>query len=221
MNAKYLDRSDAGRSLADHMQHLRHRPGLIVLALPRGGVPVAFEIAKALGAPLDIFLVRKLGTPGYEEFAFGAIASGHVRFVNEQVVERLGLSRAQIERVVHQQQDELDRREQLYRGDKPQLPIRGKDAILVDDGLATGASMHAAILALRQHEPHSITVAVPVGAPDTCAHLRAEVDELLCPNQPFDFQAVGLWYQNFAQTTDDEVCELLKRAHMQQPAARF
>jgi predicted phosphoribosyltransferase len=180
--------------------------------LPRGGVPVAYEVARALAAPLDIFDVRKLGVPGHEEFAMGAIATGGVRVLNEQVVEDLRIPDYMIDAVAAREQQELTRRERLYRGDRPPVDVRDRTVILVDDGLATGATMQAAIKALRQQQPARIVVAVPTGAPDTCERLRAEVDDVICAITPEPFHAVGLWYVDFSQTTDEEVRDLLARA---------
>jgi len=180
--------------------------------LPRGGIPVGYEVARALGAPLDAFVVRKLGTPGHEELAMGAIGPGGVRFLNEPLRRELGVTDAEVEAVTRAERSELERRERLYRGARAPLDVRGKTAILVDDGLATGSSMRAAIEALRHFEPARIVVAVPTGAPDTCEELRAQVDELVAVITPEAFYAVGLWYQDFSQTSDEEVRDLLARA---------
>ena len=188
------------------------RPEVLVLALPRGGVPVGFEVAKALGAPLDVFVVRKLGVPGREELAMGAIATGGVRVLNVDVVEELGIPPDAIDKVALRELRELARRESVYRGDRPRLDVRGKVVILVDDGLATGATMRAAIAALRRLEPAHLDVAAPVGAPDTCAAVAAVADSLVCLLTPDPLVAVGVWYREFGQTTDEEVRELLKRA---------
>jgi putative phosphoribosyl transferase len=198
--------------LAEKLAHLAGQPDLLVLALPRGGVPVAYEVAQALDAPLDVFLVRKLGVPGREELAMGAIATGGVRVINEDVVRALHLPDEVIEQSAQQQQRELERREQLYRGGRPLPSVRGKTVILVDDGLATGSSMRAAVAALRQLRPARILIAVPVAAPDTCAELGEEVDDIVCAETPDPFYAVGFWYEDFTQTTDDEVRDLLARA---------
>jgi putative phosphoribosyl transferase len=208
----FRDRTDAGRQLAAQLMGYADRPDVLVLALPRGGVPVAFEVAQALHAPLDIFLVRKLGVPGHEELAMGAIASGGVRVLNEDVVRSLDLSEEMIDAVAVQERQELKRREQLYRRDRPPPDVRGKTIILVDDGLATGSTMRAAVAALRQQHPARIVVAVPIGARDTCADFEAEADETVCASMPEPFYAVGLWYGDFSQTTDDEIAELLGRA---------
>jgi predicted phosphoribosyltransferase len=189
-----------------------------VLALPRGGVPVGYEVARALGAPLDIFLVRKLGVPGHEELAMGAIASGGVRVINQRVIDTLKIPPEVIEQVTTMELEELERREREYRDGRPPVEVAGRVAILVDDGLATGASMRAAIEALRRREPGRIIVAVPVGAAETCSDLRQEADEAVCAQEPTEFYAVGLWYEDFAQTTDDEVRDLLARANNHEAA---
>jgi putative phosphoribosyl transferase len=209
---RFEDRFDAGRFLAQHLKHHAGKPDVAVLALPRGGVPVAFEIARALGAPLDVFVVRKLGAPGYEELAMGAIATGGVRVFNEEVIQHLGVSESWIEASIREQEEELQRREEAYRGDRPPVEIENHTVILVDDGLATGASMRAAVRALRLRHPAAITVAVPIGSRDTCDQFRAEVEEVVCARTPEPFHAVGAWYRNFTQTTDEEVRELLNRA---------
>jgi putative phosphoribosyl transferase len=210
----FADRRDAGQFLAGKLEQYADQPGVVVLALPRGGVPVGFEIARKLNAPLDVFIVRKLGVPIYEELAMGAIASGGVRVLNEQVIRRLGITDAMIDAAMEEEERELNRRELEYRGDRPPLDLAGKTVILVDDGLATGASMRAAVRALKQHHPAQVIVAVPVGAPDTCAAFENEVDEVICGKTPPDFNAVGAWYLNFQQTSDEEVSELLdKVAH--------
>jgi predicted phosphoribosyltransferase len=205
----FRDRREAGRLLATKLAVYANRPDVLVLALPRGGVPVAYEVARALGAPLDVFLVRKLGVPGHEELAMGAIASGGVRVLNEQLVRALGIPDRVIAAAAAEEQRELERRERLYRGDRPAPDVRGRTVILVDDGLATGASMLAAVQALRRQGAAHIVVAVPVASPDTCAALRPEVDDIICAATPEPFHAVGLWYQDFSQTTDDEVRDLL------------
>jgi putative phosphoribosyl transferase len=180
-----------------------------VLALPRGGVPVAYEIARKLQVPMDVFIVRKLGVPLHEELAMGAIATGGVRVLNEDVIRKLQITEEMIEAAAEEQERELHRRELEYRGDREPLDLRGKTTILVDDGLATGASMRAAVQALKLHSPTKIVVAVPVGAEETCGLLEQQVDELICGETPDDFRAVGAWYHDFTQTTDDEVCRLL------------
>jgi predicted phosphoribosyltransferase len=203
---------DAGRKLAERLSAYRNRPDVIVLALPRGGVPVGFEVARSLHAPLDVFLVRKLGVPGHEELAMGAIASGGVRVLNPEVVYELYVPLQMIEMVAAREQQELSRRERLYRGGQPPPEVENKTVILVDDGLATGSTMRAAIAALRQRRPGRIVVAVPVGAPSTCDQLRSDVDELICAITPQSFYAVGLWYEDFSQTTDHKIRELLSQA---------
>jgi putative phosphoribosyl transferase len=209
---RFRDRGDAGRLLASALAGFAERPDVRVLALPRGGVPVAFEVARALGVPLDVFLVRKLGVPGREELAMGALASGGVRLLNDEVVRGLKIPDKVIDAVAVAQQRELERRERVYRGDRPPPDVRGCTVILVDDGLATGTSMRAAIAALRRQEPSRIVVAVPVAAASTCEELRAEGEEIVCLRTPEPFYAVGLWYEDFSQTTDHEVRILLERA---------
>jgi predicted phosphoribosyltransferase len=209
---RFRDRAEAGRYLADRLSGYAGRDDVIVLALPRGGVPVGYEVAKALGAPLDVFVVRKLGVPGREELAMGAIASGGLLVLDRDVVRALGISREQIERTVAAELRELERREAAYRDDREPPQLTGKTVILVDDGLATGATMRAAALAVRQANPAKIVVAVPVAAAETCDEFRDVVDEIVCGLTPRPFHAVGLWYDDFSQTTDDEVRELLARA---------
>jgi predicted phosphoribosyltransferase len=208
----FRDRRAAGRLLAATLARYAGRPDVVVLALPRGGVPVAYEVVRALGAPLDVFVVRKLGVPGHEELAMGAVATPGVRVINEQIVRALAIPDHVIEAVAARELDELARRERLYRGDRPPLDVRGRTVILVDDGLATGATMHAAIQALRHRQPARIVVAVPTAAPETCEALKAEVDDVVCAVTPEPFYAVGIWYEDFSQTTDDEVRELLARS---------
>jgi len=211
---RFHDRREAGRLLAERLARYVGTDDLLVLGLPRGGVPVAFEVARALRAPLDVFVVRKLGVPGYAELALGAVASGGVRVLNEDVVAAVGLDKDAIERVAERELAEVERREREYRGGRPPLELRGKVALLVDDGLATGASMRAAALAARELGPKQVIVAVPVAADHTCDEFRHDVDEVVCAFTPEPFYAVGLWYENFEQTSDEEVRELL-----QQPAA--
>jgi len=208
----YRDRTEAGQYLASRLGDYANRSDVLVMALPRGGVPVAFEVARVLRAPLDIFLVRKLGVPGHEELAMGAIATGGVRVLNEDTVRYLSIPGEVIDAVAADEQRELERRERLYRGEHPAPDVRGKTVILVDDGLATGSTMRAAASALRQQKPARIVVGVPVSAPATCDEFRDEVDEIVCAITPEPFQAVGLWYKDFSQTTDEEVRELLARA---------
>jgi putative phosphoribosyl transferase len=198
--------------LADRLAEYAGRSDVIVLALPRGGVPVAYEVASALHAPLDVFLVRKLGMPGHEEFAIGAIASGGVRVLNEETLLDYGVSREQVEAVLDVEQRELERRERRYRGDRPFPDVASRTVILIDDGLATGSSMRAAVAALRQERPSKIVVAVPTAPRETCAELRQIVDQMVCLMTPEPFYAVGLWYEDFSQTTDEEVRELLDSA---------
>ena len=208
----FRDRAEAGRLLAARLEHYEGKPGVMVLALPRGGVPVAYEVAKALRAPMDVFIVRKLGVPGQEELAMGAVATGGVRVLNDQVVKGLGVPEYVIDAVVKWETEELNRRERLYRGDRPPPDVGGKTVILVDDGLATGSTMLAAVQALRQQGPARIVVAVPVASPDTCELLKTYADDVLCAATHEPFYAVGLWYRDFSQTTDEEVRELLERS---------
>jgi putative phosphoribosyl transferase len=212
MHRPFADRREAGRILSGKLSSYAGRDDVVVLGLPRGGVPVAFEAAQALHAPLDIFLVRKLGAPGHEELAMGAIASGGVVVVNDEVVRALRISSDTVMAEVESERAELTRREAIYRNGRPPLDVRGKTVILIDDGLATGSTMRAAVTALRQKEPARIVVAVPVGAASTCAEFQSIADECVCAIAPEDFHAVGLWYDDFAQTGDDEVCDLLTRA---------
>ena len=207
---QYPDRRAAGAALARQLSAYRGRNDVVVLALPRGGVPVAHEIARDLNAPLDVFLVRKLGVPGHAELAMGAIASGGVRVVNDDVVSWYGLSRSIIDQVAAIEQVELDRREREYRQDRAGIELTGRTVILVDDGLATGSTMKAAVQAVRMQGPAKIVVAVPVGAADTCRALAGIADEVVCARTPEPFSAVGLWYRDFSQTTDDEVRALLQ-----------
>lgn len=208
----FQDRADAGRILASKLTGHKDRTGTLILALPRGGVPVAREISRALNLPIDVFVVRKLGVPGHEELAMGAIASGGSRFINDEVVEQLGITSETIEAVAAREYNELLRRERLYRGGRSAPDIHNKIVILVDDGLATGSSMRAAIRAIRQQHPTRILVAVPTAAAETCDTLRKEVDEVVCPDTPEPFYAVGASYRRFDQITDEEVRDLLLRA---------
>lgn len=216
----FKDRTAAGQFLAAKLRAYANRPDVLVLALPRGGVPVAFEVAKALNAPLDVFVVRKLGVPDHEELAMGAIASSGVRVLNDQVVQGLCISEAAIDQVAAKEQQELERRERLYRDNRPFPALDGRTAILVDDGLATGATMSAAVMALRQQQAGRIVVAVPISSPETCREFKGKVDEIICAETPHPFYSVGLWYDNFSQTTDEEVHDLLKKAaNSDQPSA--
>jgi predicted phosphoribosyltransferase len=209
---RFADRFDAGRRLAESLAAYRGRDDVVVLGLPRGGVPVAAEVARALAAPLDVFLVRKLGLPGHEELAMGAIASGGVRVVNDEVVGALQVPVEMLDRAAARESGERERRERAYRGDLPAQDFTGKVVVLVDDGLATGSTMRAAVRALRGLDPERIVVAVPVAAPPTCEQLRTEADEVVCVLTPDPFRAVGVWYDDFAQTDDDEVRALLDAA---------
>lgn len=211
----FQNRSEAGRYLATRLANFANRDDVLVLALPRGGVPVAYEVVEALHAPLDIYLVRKLGVPGHEELAMGAIASGGVRVLNEDVVEYLRIPQSVIDSVAEIELEELERREREYRGNRPEPDVRGKTVILVDDGLATGSTMRAAAEALRQQQPTRIVVAVPVSAPQTCDEYRMGVDEIVCAVTPEPFYGVGQWYVDFSQTTDEEVRQLLAKAPAQ------
>jgi predicted phosphoribosyltransferase len=205
----FRDRREAGRLLAERLQAYAGRPDVLVVGLPRGGVPVAAEVARALGAPLDVFLVRKLGVPGHEELAMGAVATGGLGVINTPVVHGLGIPESVVRSAAAREYEELARRERLYRGDRPPPDVRGRTVIVVDDGLATGSTMLAAIQALRQQEPARIVVAVPAASPETCEALRAEADEVVCTITPEAFEAVGKWYEDFSPTTDDEVRGLL------------
>jgi predicted phosphoribosyltransferase len=212
MERAFPNRAEAGRQLAEKLVDYAGRDDVIVLGLPRGGVPVAYEVAQRLGAPLDVFVVRKLGVPGFEELAAGAIASGGVRVLNEDVIRALPNADQLIESVTEKETVELERREQTYRDGRPAPELRNRVVILVDDGLATGATMRAAVAALRQRGVAKIVVAAPVGAPDTCRELEQEADETICSISPEFFQAVSQYYEDFSQTSDEEVRELLLRA---------
>jgi putative phosphoribosyl transferase len=212
MSRPFADRAAAGEVLAGRLAVYAGRSDVVVLALPRGGVPVGYEVAKRLGAPLDVFLVRKLGAPGQEELAMGAIASGDVVVLNPEVVQALKVPHDELTQEVESERRELARREQTYRGSRPVLDVRGKTAILIDDGLATGSTMRAAVAALRRRDPAQIVVAVPVGARSTCDELQSVTDECVCVLTPEHFRAVGLWYDDFEQISDDEVCYWLNRA---------
>jgi predicted phosphoribosyltransferase len=206
---RFRDRVEAGRQLAGRLGHLAGRSDVVVLGLPRGGVPVAAEVARSLKAPLDVFLVRKLGVPGHEELAMGAIAEGGIRVLADWVAAELNVPPARLDAAAAREQVELERRDRLYRGHRARVRVEGRIAVLVDDGLATGASMEAGILALRQLGPARIIAAAPVGARDTCRRLERIADEVVCVATPEPFDAVGLWYEDFSQTTDDEVRAIL------------
>lgn len=210
---RYRNRYTAGKILAEQLNHYANRSDVIVLALPRGGVPVAFEIANALSVPLDVFIVRKLGVPTHQELAMGAIATGGMIVYNDDIIRELHITQAQIKQVIELEQQELDRRNKKYRGDKPFPSLNNKIIILVDDGIATGATMRAAIAALRKQSPKKIVLAVPVAALDTINNMKVLVDEIVCPLQPSLFHAVGVWYETFNQTEDNEVHELLSKAN--------
>jgi putative phosphoribosyl transferase len=212
---QFADRRQAGQVLAAQLARYRDDPDVVVLGLPRGGVPVAFEVAQALHAPLDVFIVRKLGLPGHEEFAMGAIATGGVMVMNPEV-EAFQVSQAAVDAVVARERSELARRETLYRGNRAPRALEGRIAILVDDGLATGSTMMAAATAVRQQHPKRVVVAVPVAAADTCHAFRDEVDDVVCAATPEPFRAVGLWYRDFSQVTDAEVHALLGAAWQQE-----
>jgi predicted phosphoribosyltransferase len=215
---QFRDRTEAGRALGRALANYAGRPDVLVLALPRGGVPVGYEVARALGVPLDVFVVRKLGMPGHEELAIGAIASGGVRVLNEEVLQSIDVPERMIESVARREWPELHRRERAYRRDRPPIDVQGKTVLLVDDGLATGSTMRAAVKALRRLEPARLVVAVPTAAPSTCAELAQEADECLCLLTPEPFHAVGAWYDDFSQTTDDQVRSLLDRTAFQPSA---
>lgn len=215
---QFENRDEAGRVVGDRLRAYADRDDVIILALPRGGTPVGYRVARVLGAPLDVFLVRKLGVPGHEELAMGAIASSGVRVLNDEVLSYLSVDKKVLEGVTERERRELDRREEEYRGGRPPPDVRGKTAILVDDGLATGSTMRAAVQALKQLGPSRIVVAVPTAAPQTCEEFAGEVDEVVCAITPEPFYAVGAWYKDFSQTSDDEVRELLgaRRAELEQ-----
>jgi putative phosphoribosyl transferase len=215
MEYPFRDRTEAGQVLAQELGAYARREGVIVLALPRGGVPVAFEVARALQAPLDLFVVRKLGVPGHEELAMGAIAGGGVLVIEPSVIQDLGIPPDVVADVAAREEQERLRREREYRGDRPEPDVRGRTVVLVDDGLATGSTMRAAVAALRKLQPARIVVAVPVAAPAACADLAPEVDEIVCARTPEPFRSVGSWYLEFSQTTDEEVRDLLARAEQE------
>lgn len=213
----FRNRRDAGRQLADLLDAYAGRPDVVVLALPRGGVPVGYEVAKRLGAPLDLLVVRKLGVPGREELAMGAIASGGVEVVDERIVQMLGISQEAFEAVERREREELERRDRTLRGGRPPIDVSGKTVILVDDGLATGASMAAAIDALRTRDPARVVAAVPVAQLETCRALGQRADEMICAYTPDRLYAVGVWYEDFTQTSDAEVRQLLEAAAREVP----
>jgi len=208
----FRDRAEAGRMLAETLREYANRDEVVVLALPRGGVPVGFEVAKALNAPLDVFVVRKLGLPGQEELAMGAIASGGARVLNRELIRAVGIPAEVVEQVTQEEQRELERREREYRDGRPPVNVRGQTVILVDDGLATGSSMRVAVVALKQKEPAQIVVAAPVAPRESCAELEAVADRVVCALTPEPFGGVGQWYADFSQTSDEEVRDLLGRA---------
>jgi len=208
----FLNRTEAGIKLAARLTAYANRPDVIVLGLPRGGVPVAFEVARALHVPLDIFLSRKLGVPSQEELAFGALASGGVRVLDQEIIDEVGISKTEIEQVTDRVKKELERRELVYRAGRPPLKVEGNTVILVDDGIATGSSIRAGVSALKQMKPARIVIAVPVAPVSTCNRLRAEVDELVCLYMPESFFAIGQFYEDFSQLTDEEVIDLLRRS---------
>ncbi len=213
MLTQFRDRKEAGKLLAAQLAAYANQQDVIVLALPRGGVPVGFEIAQALHVPLDVIVVRKLGVPGQEELAMGAIATGGICILNKDVVQFLNIPDEVIDEITAQELQELERREHLYRGERPAYDVGGRTVILVDDGIATGATMHAAVAAIKQRQPTRIIIAVPTAAPSTCDEFAAEVDELVCVIRPEPFIAVGYWYRQFSQTSDEEVRSLLERAN--------
>jgi putative phosphoribosyl transferase len=212
LEARFSDRAQAGGELAAALSQYAGREDVAVLALPRGGVPVGFEVARELGAPLDVLVVRKLGLPEQPELAMGAIASGGVRVLNDAVVEAAGVSPGTIEEVARREHEELVRRESVYRGERPALRVDGKTVVLVDDGLATGSSMRAAVRALREQRPAQIVVAAPIAPPATCEELGEEADEVVCARTPEPFLAIGTFYEHFPQVSDDEIRELLAKA---------
>ncbi|MFI5059414.1 MAG: phosphoribosyltransferase [Candidatus Acidiferrales bacterium] len=217
----FKNRQEAGQRLASRLVKYANREDVIVLGVPRGGVPIAFEVATSLNLPLDIFVLRKLGVPGHEELAFGAIGSGGVRVLNANVVEQMGISDLDIAVVTRAEKEELERRERLYRGSRPPLDVHGRTVILVDDGIATGSSLRAAIRALREMKPAAIVIATPVAPERTCNRLRHEVEELVCVEMPEPFYGVGQFYHDFAQVSDEEVNELLERASRQRGERQY
>jgi putative phosphoribosyl transferase len=218
MQQPYPDRTAAGKTLAEQLRHYKDTRDLLVLGLPRGGVPVAYEVAQALGAPLDVFVVRKIGVPGHEELAMGALASGGIRVLNDDVVRQLAPSENVIEELTREEQKEVEQREQRYRGEHASPRITGRTIILIDDGLATGATMRAACAAVRQQQPARVVIAVPVAAPQVCDEMQQEADEVVCAMMPPSLGGIGGWYVDFRQTTDDEVRQLLNQAAREQRA---
>lgn len=216
----FNDRTDAGKRLAERLSEYANREDVLILALPRGGVPVAFEVAKELNLKMDIFIVRKLGVPGNEELAMGAIASGNIRVLNEDVIRSFRIPQTEIDESTANELRELERRERIYRKNRLMPKISGSTVILIDDGLATGATMRAAVAAVKTKNPEKVIIAVPVAAPDTCNDFGGEVDEVICVATPEPFYGVGAWYEDFSQTTDKEVCELLDRAAKTKPDTR-
>ncbi|MHB1862797.1 MAG: phosphoribosyltransferase [Gemmatimonadaceae bacterium] len=212
MPHRFRDRREAGRELAQHLARYAHEPDVIVLGLPRGGVPVAFEVATALNVPLDVFVVRKLGVPGHEEYAMGAVAGGGIRVINEDVIRDLRISPDAVERVERAERSEIERREVAYRGGAPAPSLAGRVVILVDDGLATGSTMLAAVAAVRTRHPSRVIVATPVASMEACDAVRREADDCVCVSVPDPFYGVGLWYLDFTQTTDEEVQRVLATA---------
>jgi putative phosphoribosyl transferase len=219
MNSRFRDRAEAGQLLAAQLADYADTPNLIVLGLPRGGIPVAYEIAKALRAPLDVWLVRKLGVPGQEELAMGAISLGGVMVLNQEIIEALGISQETIDQVAQAEQRELERRDRAYRGDRILPNLQDYTVILVDDGIATSSTLRAAIAALKQQHPRSIIAAAPVAPPSVCADLQRIVDRVVCLSTPDPLHSIGMWYKNFSQTTDDEVRDLLKQSAISFTAA--
>jgi putative phosphoribosyl transferase len=209
---KFRNRIEAGKELARLLMAYKDRPNVLVLGLPRGGVPVAFEIAQVLHVPMDIFIVRKLGVPGQEELAMGAIATGGTRVLNHRLIDDLGISQNVVDQVSQEEEQELHRRAEAYRGGRPLPQVQGRTVILVDDGLATGASMYAAVLALKLQKPYRIIVAVPVAAPETCDIFEKMVDETICAATPEPFYGVGAWYDDFSQVSDEQVRDYLQDA---------
>jgi predicted phosphoribosyltransferase len=218
VTAQFQDRSEAGRLLAAKLGHHAGKPAVVVLGLPRGGVPVACEVAGILNVPLDIFLVRGLGAPGYDEMVIGTVASRGVKILDREVVERLGISEEAAEATARAEQRELERQESIYRDGREPVALKDQTVILVDEGLATGSCIRAAVRALREREPKSITVAVPVGSPDTCRQMRSEADEVVCAMTPEPFFSVGTWYADFMEIPDEEITRLLKHAAHQRRA---